>query len=408
MKKALKTETIREIFKSKTRFISLFAMVLLGALVVVGLFITGENMRLSLDRYLIEHNEPDITLTQTYSFNNEDEEILKSFDEAKNISLGRFVDVKIMDTENMIRLYSYEKDSIKYEIKEGRMPEAKNEIAIDYNSNFDINIGDNLNLEYFEIQKNDKPLNRTEYKVVGKVLSPENLSVFIKNSSIFGKGEVDAFGVISGENFANEGFEIARIYLKKDFSSKISDEYRNYTNDEKEKLSNLFSHRPKDRLKEIKDELFQETQKNEKKLEDAKKTIEDNRKKLQDAASDLEAGFKEYEDNKNDFDKKILEAKDKISNEEKKLIDGEKKLKNGEKELLENRQKADKEFSDAEEKLKEGKIKLDDGEKEYLDGLKKLVDGKNLLETEKKKAFSKLDSAKKDLEAGEKSIKMGL
>lgn len=77
MKKALKTETIREIFKSKTRFISLFAMVLLGALVVVGLFITGENMRLSLDRYLIEHNEPDITLTQTYSFNNEDEEILK-------------------------------------------------------------------------------------------------------------------------------------------------------------------------------------------------------------------------------------------------------------------------------------------------------------------------------------------
>lgn len=68
---------MRQIFSNKSRFIAIFAIVLIGVGFFAGILATGDDMRLGADRYYDEYGLMDFRLISTYGFSDRDVAALK-------------------------------------------------------------------------------------------------------------------------------------------------------------------------------------------------------------------------------------------------------------------------------------------------------------------------------------------
>ena len=166
MKNTYITNILRDIKKTRGKVISIATMVGLASLVVVALSITGASMRETLDNSLNTYGHPDIIVRSTYGLDYEDEMILKRDSDIENMTMVKTSD--LIENENLIRLKSYNKSIAKSAVIKGRMPEHKNEIALDTSLSDDYKLGDKLKFSYVANSKlNENTMNNLSYKVVG-------------------------------------------------------------------------------------------------------------------------------------------------------------------------------------------------------------------------------------------------
>lgn len=216
--KTLQKDTLREIKKSKSRFLSIVAIIALGICFFVGVKTTGPSMKYTVSQYYKSQQLMDIRLVSTYGFQDSDVAAIQGVQGVNTVMPSYSADVIIErgDKRPVIKLMGYQSDQALNQplLLEGRRPENDGEILLEKPqedkglglTNYLYHLGDTISLSP---EVGDKPLSdslkRNSFTIVGFVRSPQFVSIE-RGSTTVGRGEVDYYGFIPSANFAAERY----------------------------------------------------------------------------------------------------------------------------------------------------------------------------------------------------------
>lgn len=287
--------------KSKTRFLSIFAIITLGVAFFAGIKATGPDMIDTADHYYKETNLMDTKVLSTYGLNEDDKALLESI-EGADVTMSYSQDVILKDSSLVTKVMSYslaEKASQNnYVIASGRLPEKAGEVALDNNSKMTgaYTIGDTVTLSSESEDTNlEDTFATTAFEVVGFVDTPQYIENSSRGPSTVGKGTVDGFAVIPEEDFTSEFYTEAYVsFEQNDSLISYSSEYEDNVEKQIEQIEKLVEKRPEERLAEIRSEAQIEIDEGQAEIDDAKKQLADGQKQLEDAKATLDQGQADY------------------------------------------------------------------------------------------------------------------
>lgn len=353
-KKALWTDIFREIWRTKARFLSIFAIIALGVGFFVGIKATGPDMLDTADHYYKQHELMDLKVVSTYGVTEDNIALMKQVPDVDVVQPGYSADVSLGDTGLIAKVFSYksEDELNRYRLVSGRLPEHSGEIAIDNNHHMTRNfsLGDTVTFTNPdpEVDLSDT-FNTVSYKVVGIVNSPQYVETIGRGSSRIGKGTTDAFVLIPEEDFNLSVFTEAYISFKDTANNAAyTTQYDDLVEKHKAALEQTLSGEPAERLTEVRAEGQKKLDEAQLKIVDAREKLTDAEKKLGDAKVKLDKGWKSYNEG-------VAKLNSEIANGQAKLDQAAKDISVGKKELEKNRVS----LTEGQNQLKAGQAALD-------------------------------------------------
>lgn len=314
MKSALRKNAFIEIFKTKSRFLSIFTIVAIGIAFFAGVKNTAPDMKNSADSYYKNANLAHYRLISTLGFTEDDIGALESLD-GITVYPGYFADVLIKNGEQdeIVRIMSlsdYGKNNAvnALQLVDGRFPENKNECIADSGGLVtERHVGDKIVMLSGDENDIADTLSVTEYTVVGTFISPSYIDKSSRGNTTIGNGNISSIIYVPKENFNVEVY--TELYLTADSLSALkaySDEYEKENDSLTELLERVGENREIERYDEIISEAEEEISKAEKELADGKeksdRELSDAKKELDDALREIEDGEKELADAKTKLD----------------------------------------------------------------------------------------------------------
>ena len=402
-KKSLRKDIKKSITHSWGRFFSIMALMALGSFALVGLSITGPDMRKTGENYFQEYNTADITVIGDYGLDTSEINQIQSASNIKDIEYIYLKDVVEKGTNTSFRIFSSPEKISMYELVEGKLPENDDEIAIDTNNIGNYNIGDTISFVENEDASGNTILKRTEFKIVGFINSTEILSTLNRGETTIGTGALDCYGIINKDNFDSDVYMMAKIlFTDTDGLDPYSDEYNDKIIEHKKELENLLEEQKDIRFSSIKSKYQEKIDEASEELNNAKKELSDAKSSLDDAKTKIENAKIEISDNQS----KLNDANIQIADAEKLLNSNKKELNTKRKELAsskENLQEAEKTITESEKKLNTAKSQLDSTEKLLNEKEQQL----NAKKQEAKDAKTELTNTKKSLEENLQKLEDG-
>ena len=290
MKKKKLWEDIKKCFShTKGRFISIFALMMLGSFALVGLKVTGPNIRDTGNHYFQDLNLSDITVIGDYGIDKENQKAINQLSGSERIEYGYLKDVEIKDSTDAIRIFSNPDEISKYELIEGRNANKDSEIVLSNTYADKYKIGDTIKFSEKEDASGNYVLKKHSFKIVGFVISPEFLSSINMGQSSAGAGELKGYAFVKDSVFDLDYYMLARITFK---DTKNIDPYTNkYTDciqNHKSKLEKLLVNQPELRLETIKKEYQKQIDDGQKQLDEAKQKLLNIEEQLANANKQIE------------------------------------------------------------------------------------------------------------------------
>lgn len=283
-KKALWKDIFRSFKHSKGRFISILLLMMISSFALVGLKVTGPDMRETGREYFTKQNMSDVSVIGSYGLDDSDREALEKTDGIRQIEYGYLKDVTKQDSTDSFRIFSNTEDISTYKVEKGRMPKKTKEIALDAKFDDKYKLGDTITFSEKADITGSKILKNESYKIVGYVHSSEVVSSLNRGQSTAGTGELTGFGVVNKENFDSPYYMVARMTFK---DTKNLDPYsKDYTNKvqaHKDAIDEQLKDQPEKRLNTIKTEF-------QTKINDTKRQMNDGRRKISEGQQQLDAG----------------------------------------------------------------------------------------------------------------------
>ena len=375
MKSAVKKNFFREIRSSRGRFFSIMFIAAMGVSFLSGIKAAEPDMRASLDNYYDRTKLFDVRVQGTLGLTDDDLKAIEALPGAEHVEAVRTQDVlyDLNGSQNVLRFTSLYKDMNIVNVENGRLPEKKDECAIDamYAERENVKIGTKLKI-YLDNEDSDESTDSKDadsrdtagkskdsdntdsdstgsdsadstdiedvlatdtFTVTGIVSSPTCIS-FSRGSSMIGQGEVSANVYAIPEAFTGEEYTQIDIAVAgaKDETA-YTDEYQNVVDKFKDEVSGIEYARCKIRYDETAGDAQRKIDDAQKELDDNTKTIEENKKKLDDSQQEYDDGVKELEENRKSFEdgKKSAEsqfgaAKDKLEQSQAELDANAQKL----------------------------------------------------------------------------------
>lgn len=328
---ALWKDIYREIWRSKSRFISIFMLIMLGVAFFSGLKATGPDMLLTADNYFNKYELANFNVQSTYGLDETDKEALEDISGVAQVELGYTADTLMKDKNIVTKLFSTSKsDNLnQYKVISGRLPEKSGEIALDNNQlvHKNVKIGDKVTFVKSDGNKLTDTLKKSTYKVVGFVSSPAYIQKSERGSSTVGKGKTDAFGVIPKQDFNLPEYTIANLTFDNLATKQaFSDEYVSTEEKDKKSVEQALGDQPEKRLNKIKTSEQKKLNEATAEINKGKAELKANEAKLADAKAQLEEGFSKYNAARASYDAKIKQSEAEIANGEAELANAKKQL----------------------------------------------------------------------------------
>lgn len=266
---------LREIKRTFTKFLSIFAICALGVAFFAGIRATSPDMKEAGDRLYNTYNLSDISVISTSGLTADNIRDLESIEGIQAVRASLFVDAMARGTgekEKNLRLYSmpiklkseyaplidlipdygidtspeYEMNGV--EIASGRMPLNDTEIALDYTLEGSLvkQLGDEITLTTSG--------GTVTLRVVGFIRSPMYISMFERGTSSIGNGTSDGFAYASGNAISSLGTKLPVMSLLntyytradivisgKEGPSAYSDEYEALVNEVTDRIEDYAS-----------------------------------------------------------------------------------------------------------------------------------------------------------------------
>lgn len=104
-KKILWKDAFQAITSSLGRFIAIFLLMMLGSFTLIGLKITGPDMRETATSFYQQHKLADTTVVSNYGLDANDVHVIKEYSKIKNYDLGYFQDTKVNNGQTVVRYF---------------------------------------------------------------------------------------------------------------------------------------------------------------------------------------------------------------------------------------------------------------------------------------------------------------
>ncbi|MEG3315920.1 FtsX-like permease family protein [Streptococcus suis] len=365
MKKKIYWKDMRQsLLSSKGRFLSIFSLMMLGALALTGLKVTAPNMEKTVQAYIASHRTMDLAVISGLGLSQADLDELETI-EGATLEAGYFKDVVTNEGQTAIRLFSAPKTLSTYKLVEGEMPSQKGQIALSASFKNRYKLDDTVQVT--ESDKDGKILTQTSFTLVGFVASAEIWDNETMGMAASGDGQLGGYGLVSQDTFKSEVYTIARIrYDDLVDLPYYSQAYQDRLDQHQEDLEKLLADNDEQRLETIQAEGQTEIDKGEAEISQAQS-------QLDQAAGELASGKDQLASGRSEF------ARGRA-----KLVQSEMELRTVLAQLLQTKFQLD----ESKKELDNQKDKLDQS-KSFLD-----VSHEGLLET-----AQRLESAKQQLDS---------
>lgn len=414
MKYSISKDTLREIRRTLSRFLSIFFISALGVAFFAGIKATSSDMKITADKYFDEYNLMDIRLLSTIGFNEEDINAVKKLDGIEGIMPSYSMDalVNIKDRELVLKVISIPLDKLKNpdesyinraKLIEGRYPSKPNECVAERSKIIDsgMTIGSKIKLTSGTDKDISDSLNVDEFEIVGIVETPYYIS-FERGTSSIGNGSVNSFIMIPEEDFKFSVYTDVFLTVKgAKTKESYKDSYMDVINPVLNSLEALGRNRVQIRYSEILDDARDKLDRSKKELADGEKEqrleLDKSSKEIENSKKEILNAEKQLKNKKNEFNKTIMEAENRIKGGYKKLSEGEREYSIQLKNFQAVKGQAEKELQAAEAQMAAGQTEIDKNEIE-LNNLKgSLSENQNLSKPERAALEEKIRSMEQQL-----------
>lgn len=329
MGRTLRKELFREIKGSFTRFLSIFVMVALGCMFLVGLRSAAPDMRKTSDEYFDGQNFMDIQVMSTLGLTQEDIDAFSQVEGVKTAEGGWSVDaiLSLSDSDLVVKAISLSPSGINEPIlTQGRLPEAENECVVEEKilEYHNISIGDTIMLAVGE--DSDDPFVTQTFTITGVVESPLYISIERGTSSL-GDGSVDAYVLLPESSFSADYYTICNVLAKgaKELDA-YSEEYENLVDQVSQKLEQTAQQRGDLRYQTLVSDARKQVDEAQTELDeaqsDADTQITDAESELQEARATLDSGWTELEDGQKEYDQAVEDGTQQLEDSRSTLDEG--------------------------------------------------------------------------------------
>ena len=339
MKKTYRKDLFQSVTTSKGRFVSILTLMMLGSLALVGLKVTSPNLERTAGDYLRKANALDLAVIADYGLDKEDQDELKTLQGA-SVEFGYMADLTVENGEEAVRLYSKPESISTFQVTEGRLPEADEEIALADFWKDRYQIGQTITFT----KKEEKSIVKSQtFTITGFVQSGEILSKEDLGSASSGNGSLAGYGVILPSQFDSDVYSIARVrYDDLKNLDAFSSDYKTKRTQHQEELQDLLADNGQKRLASIKTNGQKSLKDGKEQLQTAESNLENGKSQLEQAESRLKTQEEQAtalpEPQKSQIEGHLTKAKEELATKKEKLAQTESDL-TKEKEKLEQRQK---------------------------------------------------------------------
>ncbi|MGL5692717.1 MAG: coiled-coil domain-containing protein, partial [Peptostreptococcaceae bacterium] len=368
MKSSLNKDIIRDILKTKGRFLSILFIVALGVAFFTGIKSAPKVMKYTADKYYDDYNMMDIRVLSTLGLTKDDIDEIMNIEGVDGIFPTYSLDVitKTKEVERVLKVHALDLDDIAKNDKnyinqvnliEGRLPQKSGECVLEKEKleHLGIKIGEEIELSSGSEDNLTDTLKTTKYKVVGYVQTPYYLS-HEKGSSSIGSGKVDGIVMIPQSNFKMDVY--TELFLTVKNAKKLNsynDEYFDVVDKVTKKVEDISGERIEIRYNEVISEATDKLNESKEELDTKKKEVNDELSKGQSEIdkykSQIKAGEQELKNQKTDVKNQISSGKAELLKAENELKDGEEKYKLGLESFNKNKLEAESGFKEAEKQL---------------------------------------------------------
>ncbi|MEZ7743201.1 FtsX-like permease family protein [Gemella sp. 20925_1_85] len=312
--RAINRDILREISKTKSKFISIMIIMFLGVFIFVGLKETSPAMVNTYNKYIERHKMYDLRVSHNFGINEEDMKIINALD---NIDLSESYFIKklqIINSNDFVNIESLPEKLVLPKVTEGSLPNNDGEIALVESLQSSYKIGDEIS--FISDKSESNTLKQYKFKVVGFVQGANHIEV--SNNNLANK---DYFGYVRRDVFKFENVSGVNVKLK-NINYKYSD--KDYITEVNKTRDNLIE---KLKTQQKIDEKYY-LDKNNKKLNENEKVINQAQEQLNSVKTKLELL-------KNVDNKSYNEQLEKLNKAQKEIDDNKKQLSIGKASLSE-------------------------------------------------------------------------
>lgn len=317
---------IRQVFaKSKGRFFSIVCLVALGSFALVGLTVSGPDMRDTGNAYFAQHHLADLSVISSYGLDKADCRQIDKAPGASRIEYGYLKDVVVRGSDESIRVFSAPKDISTYHLVAGRMPKTTHETVIDSAHKNKYPIGSTLKLTEKPDALGRKVLRQDSFKVVGVVDSTEILSSVNMGASTSGSGSLNGYAVVTPGAFKSDDYMIARLtytdldQMRDHYSTKYNDALQVH----KKALDKILASRPKARRQDIEKQIKPQIETGWQQVVSAQQQLYGARQQLTDGKKQLDDGSQQLADSKQQLTTQVTSAQQQIAAAQVKVAQGQ-------------------------------------------------------------------------------------
>lgn len=424
MKKAYLKDIVREIKRTRKRYISIIAIVILGVAFYVGINASSPDMLRTFNKYINDYNIYDLNLMSTVGFDEDDAKEIENIENIEYIEKVKStcVVVEKEDKEKVINVISVPKEVTentinKFEIVEGTYPTENNQIVLDSKLSGEYKIGETV--EFIDAEAGDLKdvFKTTKYTVVGFANSPMYVSMS-RGSTTLVDGTVSGFAIVLDDAFSLDEYTNIYARVSTNNTDRTSDEYIEEIEKIQENLEIQTDELAKSKCEDILEEAKDKIEEAKQEVQDAKDELDNAEKEIEDAKNELENAEDELASQKQNFYNQINKYEDQIESGEETLSSTKATLDSKEKELnkgLETLESKEKELLEAEESILQASGMKDlNSYLEYLESIsapqetiasiKNLISGKEEIETQKQT----LEEYKNELAQGRDEYNKGV
>ena len=263
--KVLITDALRTVKKSRSRFISIIAIVALGVSFFAGINAAAPDMKDTISEYILSSNAMDIQIISTAGLTDNDLNVIRSINGIEYAEGEKFVDgvclvdgKKISDidgSEMTLRVYPIDANKAildsngqkdptylnRPQLLEGSWPTSPNQCLVDssrLSTPDEFKIGATITVEGDGTDV-ASTLQNEQYTVVGIIRTPRYISYERGNTTI-GTGKLGTFIYVPQENFTAEYYSAVNIkLLGSENYNPFSDEYAEFVKPYAEYLNSI-------------------------------------------------------------------------------------------------------------------------------------------------------------------------
>ncbi|MEK4518467.1 ABC transporter permease [Paenibacillus sp. FSL H8-0122] len=217
-KRALWKDVFREIRRTKARFLSIFAIIMLGVSFFSGIKSAGPDMLDTAATYYKDLRLMDLRVQSTYGLSEQGIKQLRGIPGVQTVQPVYSSDVFLGDSGLIAKVYSYADDNELngYKLTAGHLPAAPGEIVLDEHlrEQEKFKLGDSITFGGEAGEKPEQSFRTKTYTVVGFAQSPQYIETANRGTSRIGKGTADAFAVIPEGDFTLPVYTEAYLSFK--------------------------------------------------------------------------------------------------------------------------------------------------------------------------------------------------